>query len=240
MAVGAAQALREQVAWSCRILASEGYADLTLGHVSAREPGSTTVYIKRKGVSLAEVGLDDVVEFDLSDGDPPSTPDMHLEAVLHSEVYRVRDDVCSVVHGHPPYATALSATEASLELLTHDGVLFADGVGVFAETPGLILDVEQGRAVAEALGGRRAVLLRNHGVLAVGKDVPWATLTAATLERAARLQSLAATLGPLLPMSRQRAQEMQAEKYRDRFVEEYWDAWVRALRRTGAGDGMPA
>src|SRR5919108_2936130 len=111
--VTVAQSLREQVAWACRILAAEGYADLTLGHVSARVPGGTTVYIKRKGVGLDEVTPDDIVEFDLAAG-PPRTPEMHLEAVLHSEVYAARPDVGAVVHGHPPYATALSATDAAL------------------------------------------------------------------------------------------------------------------------------
>src|SRR5437879_4101913 len=50
------QSLGEQVAWACRILALEGYADLTLGHVSARDPDSDTAYIKRKSLALDEVG----------------------------------------------------------------------------------------------------------------------------------------------------------------------------------------
>jgi L-fuculose-phosphate aldolase len=233
------RALREQVAWACRIVAAEGYSDLTLGHVSARDRDGTTIHIKRKGVGLDEVLPDDVVEFDLADGAPPASAEMHLEAVLHSEVYRARRDVGAVVHGHPPYATAFSATEARFELLTHDGVLFADGLGVFDETPELITGAAQGRAVAEALGGRRAALLRNHGVLVVGKDVPWAVLTAVTLERAIRLQSIAATLGPLRPIPDARAQGMHDDKYQDRFVAEYWEAWIRELRRHRADDGMP-
>jgi L-fuculose-phosphate aldolase len=56
-----AELLKEQVAWACRILAAEGYADLTLGHVSARAPDGG-VFIKRKGVALDEVEPDDVVE----------------------------------------------------------------------------------------------------------------------------------------------------------------------------------
>jgi L-fuculose-phosphate aldolase len=229
MAVAAAQELREQVACACRVLALEGYADLTLGHVSARAPGSTTVYIKRKGIALDEVSADDVVEFDLAGGAPPSSPEMHLEAVLHSEVYAARSDVGAVVHGHPPYATAFSATDADFELLTHDAVLFADGLGVFDDAPELVTEPEQGRSVAEALGDRRAVLLRNHGVLVVGKDVPWATLTAVTLERAIRLQSIAVTLGPLRPIPADVARQMVDDKYRDRFVEEYWHAWLRKV-----------
>ncbi len=93
------------------------------------------------------------------------------------------------------YGTALGATDASLEFLTHDAVLFTDGLGVYDEGPALVTEATQGRAVAAALGERRAALLRNHGVVIAGEDVRWAVLTALTLERAVRFQSIASTLG---------------------------------------------
>src|SRR5713226_4569579 len=219
--VAVVQTLREQVAWACRILAAEGYADLTLGHVSARGPDGE-VYIKRKGVALDEVEPEDVIEAD------DAAVDLHLETVLHTGVYAARPDVGAVVHGHPPFATALAATGAELELLTHDAVLFADGLGRY-HAPDLIVDEEQGAAVAAALGSRRAVLLRNHGVLTVGKDVAWAVLAALTLERAARLQSIASTLGPLQSIPADVARQLHPVKYQDRFVAEYWEAWLRRL-----------
>jgi ribulose-5-phosphate 4-epimerase/fuculose-1-phosphate aldolase len=188
-------------------------------------------------VALGEVDTEDVIELDLRDTDVQLAPDMHLEAVLHSEVYKLRPDVGAVVHGHPPYATAFGATGAELEMLCHDSVLFADGVAVFDETADLIIEVDQGRAVAEALGSRRALVLRNHGVLVVGKDVPWAVLTAVTLERALRIQSIASTLGPLRRIPAERARQMVAPKYQDRFIDEYWSAWLRGLRRSGADPG---
>lgn len=224
-----AQTVREQVSWACRIVASEGYADLTLGHVSARDADGA-IWIKRKGVALGEVEPDDVVPVAETDAV------LHLETVLHEGVYRARADVGAVIHGHPPYATALGATRSDLEILTHDGILFADGVGRFSD-PDLIVEDEQGDAVAAALGGRRAVLLENHGVLVVGKDVPWAVLTAATLERAARLQSIAAALGELRPIATELARELEPVKYRDLFVAEYWEAWQRQLARAGGGPG---
>jgi ribulose-5-phosphate 4-epimerase/fuculose-1-phosphate aldolase len=227
--VAVAQSLRDQLAWACRILAAEGYADLTLGHVSARGPGGE-VWIKRKGVALDEVEPDDVVSLDDTDAV------LHLETVLHTGVYRAREDVGAVVHGHPPHATALGATAADLALLTHDGILFADGVGRF-DDPDLIVDDDQGDRVASALGRRRAVLMQNHGVLAVGKDVPWAVLTAITLERAARLQSIASTLGELRPMAPELALQLLPVKYRDEFVDEYWAAWQRQVARDGGGLG---
>jgi L-fuculose-phosphate aldolase len=227
--VAVAQSLREQVAWACRILASEGYADLTLGHISARGPEGE-VWIKRKGVALDEVEPDDVVSLDDTDAV------LHLETVLHTGVYRTRADVGAVVHGHPPYATALGATASDLAILTHDGILFAEGVGHF-DDPDLIVDDDQGDRVATALGSRRAVLMQNHGVLVVGKDVPWAVLSAVTLERAAQLQSIASTVGELRPISRELALELLPVKYRDEFVDEYWAAWQRQVARDGGGLG---
>ena len=227
--VAVVQSLRGQVALACRILASEGYADLTLGHVSARGSDGE-IWIKRKGVALDEVEADDVVAIDDTDAV------LHLETVLHTGVYRVRPDVGAVIHGHPPYATALGATGSDLVLLTHDGILFADGVGRF-DDPDLIVDDDQGARVAEALGPRRAVLLNNHGVLVVGKDVPWALLSAVTLERSARLQSVASTLGELRPIAPEIARQLLPVKYRDEFVDEYWAAWQRQLIREGGGLG---
>lgn len=229
--VTTAQSLREQVACACRILALEGYADLTLGHVSGRVPGASTVYIKRRGVALDETEPDDVISFELDDAGALDSPEMHLEAVLHTEVYRQRSDVGAVVHGHPPYATALAATDAPLELLTHDAVLFVDGLPIYDETAELITQTDQGRAVTRALGPRNAVLLRNHGVLAVGRDVPWAVLVACTLERAVRLQAIASALGELRPIDPELARRMYPAKYHDGLVEEYWQAWLRKLER---------
>jgi len=229
MGTAVAQSLREQVAWACRILAAEGYADLTLGHVSARG-GDGEIWIKRKGVALDEVEPDDVVSLD----DEEAV--LHLETVLHTGVYRARADVGAVVHGHPPYATALGATGADLLVLTHDGILFADGVARFGD-PDLIVDDDQGDRVASALGERRAVLMENHGVLVVGPDVKWAVLAAVTLERAAQLQSIAATLGALRPIAPELALQLRPVKYRDEFVEEYWAAWQRRVTRDGGGLG---
>src|SRR3989440_10354639 len=145
--VAVVQSIREQVAWACRILAAEGYADLTLGHVSARSADGS-IWIKRKGVALGEVEAGDVVSLD-------TDAVLHLETVLHTGVYGVRADVGAVVHGHPPYATALGATDAELVPLTHDGILFADGVGRF-DDPDLIVAGDQGARVAASLGDTRA------------------------------------------------------------------------------------
>jgi L-fuculose-phosphate aldolase len=231
--------LIEEVAWACRILAMLGYEDLTLGHVSARGSDERTIYIKRKGVALGEVAPADILAVDLYGDTTNGAEGMHLETVLHTEVYKRRPDVRSVVHGHPPYATAFGATDAEFAYLTHDSVLFVDGISTYDGVPDLIVDERHGAAVAEALGSGTALLLRNHGVLVAGRDVRWAVLASALLERAIQLQAIAASVGPLHPIPESLLEGIHAAKYQADFASEYWDAWVRAVRRSGRAFGMP-
>ena len=140
--------LRRAVAVACRIIALEGYVDLTLGHVSAREPGWRVVWIKRKGLALDEVEPADVIALDLDDPHALDDPAYHLESVMHAEVYRARPDVNAVIHGHPTYATALGSVDAPLRILTHDAVLFVDGIGAFDEGPELVTDRPRAARVA--------------------------------------------------------------------------------------------
>ncbi len=221
--------LADAVAWASRILAMMGYEDLTLGHVSARASDDRTIYIKRKGVALGEVTPADVIAVDL-DADHDPVPDgMHLETVLHTEVYRRRPDVRSVVHGHPPHATAFGATDAEFQFLTHDSVMFLGGVGTYDGVPDLIVNATQGAQVARAL----------HGVLVAERDVQWAVLASVLLERSVRLQMIAASLGALHPIPAELLPAIHAVKYQAEFPGEYWDAWVRELRRSGRAFGMP-
>jgi L-fuculose-phosphate aldolase len=231
--------IRARVAWACRILASEGYQDLTLGHVSARDhKRPERMWIKRRGVTLGEVTPADVIEFEIGADLRSASDEMHLEAVLHTEVYRRRDDVGAIVHGHPPYATAFAATDAELLHLTHDAVMFHRGVAVYDGSPDLITEPEQGSEVAEALGEHSVVLLRNHGVLVAQRDLPWLVLAAVTLERAVMLQSIAATLGAARPIEPALIDDLHRRKYHDGFVGEYWQAWLRDMRRRGLDEGM--
>ncbi len=231
--------LIEDVAWACRILAMAGYEDLTLGHVSARGSDDRTIYIKRKGVALGEVTPTDVLAVELADDTVGGGNGMHLETVLHTEVYKRRPEVRSVVHGHPLHATAFGATDAEFSFLTHDSVLFIKGISTYDGAPDLIMDQQQGAQVAQALGDGTALLLRNHGVLVAERDVRWAVLAGVLLERAVQMQLLAASFGPLHPIPDPLLEGIHATKYQVDFADEYWDAWIRELRRSGRAFDMP-
>lgn len=233
--------VRTDVAWACRILANEGgYQDLTLGHVSARDPENPDcMWIKRRGVTLAEVSADDVIRFGIG-ADLKGSGEMHLEAVLHTAVYERRPDVGAIVHGHPPYATAFAGTDAELMHLTHDAVMFKDGLARYDGGPDLITEPAQGADVAAALGDHSVVLLRNHGVLIAERDLPWVVLAAVTLERAVMMQSIVGTLGSARPIPESEIEDLHRSKYNGTLVSEYWQAWIRDMRRRGLDAGIEA
>jgi L-fuculose-phosphate aldolase len=229
---------QEMVAWACRILALDGHGDLTLGHVSVRD--GARVLMKRKGIGLEEVTPVDVLTIDLNGRRVAGEGTVHLEAPLHTEIYKARPDVGAVIHTHPVHGTAFGAVDARLLYLSHDALLFPEGIAVFEETADLVMSAPTGAAIARTLGDRRVVLLRNHGVLVVGKDVRWAVLSAVTLERALHLQALAVGLGIPKPIPDALIQALHASKYREEFMDEYWAYWLRRVRRAGLDQGMPA
>ncbi len=223
--------LREQLVWASRILGTQGHGDYTLGHISVRE--GDHVIMKRNGIGLEEVTDGDLVTLDLDRKRVAGEGPIHLETVLHTAVYRARSDVQAVVHTHPLYATAFGAVDAELEMINHDAVLFHNGIAYFDDTSELIMTAEQGEAVAVALGDKRVVVLRGHGVVLTGKTIPWVVYTALTLERVLQIQAIARSLGELKPMSDDMANAVYQDKYRDEFISNYWEYLIRQMKREG-------
>jgi ribulose-5-phosphate 4-epimerase/fuculose-1-phosphate aldolase len=109
-----------------------------------------------------------------------------------------RADVGAVVHTHSDAANAFSALDVPLRPLSHAGSLFSyPDVPRFTLTGGLISSRELGQALADALGSAPACLMPQHGLVAAGKDVAEAVMTALLLDRACRTQLTAMAAGPL-------------------------------------------
>ncbi len=182
--------LAGKVALACNILAHEGQGDVTLGHVSARLPAPGRMLMKAAGWGLEEVSPSDVVELGYDGHVHSGSGRGHSEYPIHAEIYRAHPEVGCVVHTHPAAAVALAARGETIRAVSHEGVLF-HGVPVFEETTALIRDAATGAVLARTLGGHRAVLMRNHGVVVVGETVEDATVRAILLEKAAAVQLLA-------------------------------------------------
>ena len=178
------------------ILDKAEQGDLTRGHVSVRVPGDAThFYMKPHSQGLDEITPENIVLCNMAGEKVGGGGKRHSEVYIHSEIYKLRPDVMSVIHTHPTHAVALSATGKALLPISQPAAAFSDGVGWFTDTIELIRSPELGAGVARALGPHKAVFLRNHGVAVVGASLDESTVLALLLEEACRIQLLAMAAG---------------------------------------------
>jgi ribulose-5-phosphate 4-epimerase/fuculose-1-phosphate aldolase len=192
---------RQKLIDAGRILDEAGQGDLTRGHVSVRVPGDPThFYMKPHSFGFEEITPENIVLCNLDGEKISGGGRKHSEVYIHSEIFKARPDVMSVIHAHPTYAVAWSATGKPLQPISQPGIAFADGVPYFTDTVDLIRSTDMGAGVARALGKHKAVLMRNHGVAVVGATVEEATVLTIWLDNAAQIQLLAAAAGGPGPM----------------------------------------
>jgi L-fuculose-phosphate aldolase len=188
--------IKQKLILAGKVLVAEGQDDFTRGHISIRLPDNASLFfMKPHSVGLDEITMDNILTIDLDGKVVAGTARRHSEVYIHSEVLKARRDVNCVIHTHPPYSVAFSATGRPMKSLSQPGALFSDGLGVYLDSMALIRTQAMGARVAAALGPHRAELLKNHGVVAVGASIEEAVITAINLENAAKIQLFAEAVG---------------------------------------------
>ena len=192
--------LKEKLIWAGKVLVGEGQDDFTRGHISARLPDSTALFfMKPHSIGLDEITADSILTIGLDGEVVAGEARRHSEVFIHSEIFKARDDVGCVLHTHPPYSIALSASGRPLKAYSQPGALFRDSLGTYDDTINLIRSPEMGAGVARALGSRRAVLLKNHGVVVAGASIEEVVISTIMLENAAMIQMIAEAAGTPAP-----------------------------------------
>ncbi|MEQ9813813.1 MAG: class II aldolase/adducin family protein [Azospirillaceae bacterium] len=220
-----------------RILNLEGHHDMSLGHLSWRDPLGRGLWLKRARLGIEEVTADDFILIDF-DGRVlvGCAVHRHLEWPIHTELMKRRPEIVAVAHTHPRYATLFSCTREPLRPLTNEGVWFEKPPPFFTETSDLVDTVALGRAHAAAMDGHDALFLRNHGVSFVGRSIQELCLTGIFLEKACRAQITLAQSG--LPYSWPEAEEVarkRANIYPPRARDNFFGYYDRLLTRIEQG-----
>jgi len=225
--------IRKKIALACRILYMEGLGDLHLGHISSRIPGENSIYIKPRGLGLEEIKPDDVIALDMEGNKLEGKYPPHGETPIHTEIYKIRDDVKSVAHLHPIITTAFSAVRGEIKPLNQDGVLFPKGIPTI-QSPELITTKSQAQPLAQKLGKSNAILMLNHGIVTVGKSIEEACLNALFLEKTLKLQLIASLFGKIKPISEEIALKMYNQfSQNPKRLEGIWRYLIRKLKREG-------
>ena len=186
-----------------RILAGQGVVD-AFGHVSVRHNESADHFLLARNMAPGSVTADDILTFGL-DGEPIDAEGraVYLERFIHSEIYRLRPDVVSVVHSHSMSVVPFSVSQtAKLRAVCHMGGFLGVEVPNFEirdacgpATDLLIRDGISGGALARTLGAGTVALMRGHGSTVVGPTLRLAVFRAVYTEVNARVQLQAMQLG---------------------------------------------
>ena len=203
--------LRIRIARACRVLGKMDLTRALRGHISARIPGTNRIFVRARGP--AENGVrytteEEIVEIDL-DGKPVAGMPKGLrtpsEVYIHTEILRTRPDVNAVLHLHPP--TVVLFTITGTPLLPIYGAYDPQGLGIALEEPPLfdssvlINTPELGRQLTAIIGGKRACLMRGHGITTAADSIEEASVVALGLNELAAMNYQARLLGEPRPIS---------------------------------------
>ncbi len=228
--------LVEQIVAANRILYRQGVVD-GFGHVSARHPAHKDRYLMSAAVAPGRVSKDNIMEFDMDSKplDQRGQP-IYAERFIHSEIYKARPDVNAILHSHSPTVIPFGASQVPLRpILNSAGFLWPD-VPVFEmrKVAGsrslLVTDGKLAKALAETLGNRPVALMRGHGNVVVGPNIPRMVSRAIYTEVNARLQLQAIALGgPIVYIDEGEARAgegMRDKAERGQSVDRTWEMWV--------------
>ncbi|HEX2543028.1 MAG TPA: aldolase [Caldimonas sp.] len=222
------------------ILADEGHESGLAGQLTARGPSDGSFWTLPLGLAFDEAEeaswllIDDglnVLEGEGSYGIREPNPATRF----HLWVYRARPDVRSIVHTHPPAASALAAAEQPLIVAHMDATPLFDDMAFLPDWPGLPTADREGEVIAGGLGGKHAMLLAHHGLLAAGRSVQEAAFLAVFIERMARQQLDAALVGGARPIDAGEARRARDFLRTDRIMNATFSAWSRRAERRRAG-----
>ncbi|URW75019.1 class II aldolase/adducin family protein [Sphingomonas donggukensis] len=189
MAPGEREA-RVDLAAAYRLVALYGWDDLIFTHLSARVPGPEHHFlINPYDMMFEEITASSLVKIDVA-GNPvgPTTHPVNPAGfTIHSAIHMAREDAAAVMHLHTPNGQAVSAMEFGLLPHTQTAMI-AGGDVAYHDYEGIATDLEERERLVADIGAKNAMILRNHGTLAVGNSVAACFLRLYFLERACEAQ----------------------------------------------------
>ncbi|WP_395695217.1 class II aldolase/adducin family protein [Nocardioides sp.] len=198
---------KQQLAAGFRLFSRFGFEEGVAGHITARDTFEPdTFWVNPFAVPFSQISVSDLIRVDhhgeVVEGERPVN---RAAFAIHSQVHEARPDAVAAAHSHSVHGRALSALTDLVEPLTQDACAFYEDHARFDDYTGVVLDTEEGKRIAHALGPHKAVILANHGLLTVGRRVESAIWWFITMERSCQAQLLAKAAGTPVPIVHEEA-----------------------------------
>ena len=205
---------RVDLAAAYRLVAHYGWDDLIFTHLSARVPGTEHHFlINPYGMMFEEITASSLVKVNLAGEIVMPSPYFINPAgfTIHSAVHAAREDALCVIHLHTDYGIAVSVQANGLLPISQQALVALSSLA-YHDYEGLALNEDEKPRLVADLGNKDSLMLRNHGLLTIGRTAAEAFLSMYILESACRIQILAqAGGGSLLPVSAPILQKVAAQ-----------------------------
>ena len=188
---------QERLAVAFRLFARYGFDQGLAGHITARDPEwPDHFWVNPFGKHFSRIRVSDLLlvnaEGEIVVGEGPLN---QAAFAIHAAIHEARPDVIAAAHTHSLYGKAWSTLGRTLDPLTQDSCAFYQDHALFDDFRGVVLDTDEGARIATALGARKAVILKNHGILTAGQSVEAAAWWYIALDNACHAQLLAEAAG---------------------------------------------
>ena len=250
-AIKVVRSVREQVSaeeWQARVdlaacyrlVALYGYTEMIANHISCRVPGTRDHFlINPYGMLYEEIDASCLIKIDCDGNTLLNPSDYHVNAagfVIHSAIHMARHDVDCVAHTHTPAGMAVSAMECGLLPLAQTSMRFLHIA--YHDFEGIADNPDERARLVRDLGEHEAMVLRNHGLLVVGRTIPATFNLLYRMERACEVQVMALSCNTKLVYPPQHVLEATFDKVKprphlpNRNGDLAWPALLRKLDRT--------
>lgn len=208
------------------------------GHISLRVPTAPDYFwVNPLGVPFAEITADDLVLIS-GKGQIVEGQNMHNFAAffIHASIHGARDEVNCVCHTHARSACAFAALGELLQPVDQIGCSFFEDHALHSAYTGIVAERNQGEAMVESLGNKRAMILVNHGLLTTASTVEQAVIDMYELERTCDVQLRALGTGrPLKLIAPDHARQVRSIRTRPGRYKAEWQMLMRQLRTASPG-----
>lgn len=188
---------QERLAAAFRLFAYYGFDEGVAGHITVRDPEFPDhFWVNPLGMYFGHIRVSDLLlvnhQGEILKGDRPVNT---AAFAIHSQIHSARPDVNAAAHAHSLYGKTWSTLGRTLDPLTQDSCAFYEDHALFDDYTGVVLNLDEGKRIAATLGERKALILRNHGLLTVGHSVDEATWWFITMDRSCQAQLMAEAAG---------------------------------------------
>jgi len=205
---------RVDLACAYRLVAHQGWLHGIANHISIRVPGGDDHFLLNPyGLEYREVTASSLVKIDLDGNKVMDSPFNVNRAgfVIHSAIHAARKDVTCALHTHTEAGMAVSALKCGLLPLNMSAIRFYNRIA-YHDYEGVTLDTEERERIAEHLGTHYAMILRNHGLLTLGRNIGEAFYLMYNLEKACKSQLTAMATGAELAIPAAEVLEKSAQQ----------------------------